>query len=81
MHDAGSEYNRCESSVSSSLSYHEATGDIWLKDFVEGALGEGTTVEGEDLGHVAQTVFVMSATLYSQRRRGVGAGFVLACTR
>lgn len=67
--------------VSSSVSYHEATGDIWLKDFVKGALGEGTAVEGENLWHVAQTVFIVSAALHCQRSLGVvGAGFVACCT-
>lgn len=60
------------------LSYHEATGDIWLEDFVKGAFGEGAAVEGENLRHVAHTVFIMSASLYCQKGLGVvGAGFVL----
>lgn len=67
---------------SSRFSYHVAAADIWLKDFVEGALREGTAVKGEDLGHVAQTVFVMPPALHRQRRLGVvGAGFEALCAR
>ena len=65
-----------------SLSYHEATGDVWLKHFVEGAAGERAAVEGEDLGHVAHALFVMSAALKRHRGlRAVGAGLVLHCAR
>lgn len=74
--------NPSASSATCGSSYHEATGDIWLEDFIKGALGVGAAVEGEDLGHVAQTVFIMSAALYRQRGLGVvGAGFVISCTR
>lgn len=62
--------------------YHEAAADIWLEDLVEGALGEGTAVEREDPGDVAQAVVVVSAALY--RHRGlsvVGVGLVLSRTR
>lgn len=69
-------------STPSSLSYHEATADIWLEDFIKGALGEGAAVEGEDLRHIALTVFIMSAALYCQSSLGVvGARFVLFCAR
>lgn len=58
-------------SFPSSHPYHEATADIWLEDFIEGALGEGAAVEGEDLRHVAHTVLIISAALYCQRGLGV----------
>lgn len=70
------------SSIPSSRSYHEAAGDIWLEDLIKGALGEGAAVEGEDLRHVAQAVFIVSTALYRQRGLGiVGAGSVLCRTR
>ncbi len=82
MCNGTSVYNPSVSSIPSGLSYQEAAGDIWLEDFIKGALGEGAAAEGEDLGHVAHTVFIMSAALYCQRGLGVvGAGFVLCCTR
>lgn len=40
---------RCRTTYFPHVSYHEAPSDIWLKDFVEGAPGEGTSVEGENL--------------------------------
>ena len=82
VYNATSVYNPSVSSTPCSLSYHEAAGDIGLEDFIKGALGERAAVEGEDLRHVAQTVFIMSAALYCQGGLGVvGAGFVLRCTR
>ena len=70
------------SSSPSSLSHHEAAADIGLEDFIEGALGEGAAVEGEDLRHVAQTVFVLSAARHCHRGQGVvGTGIILCCTR
>lgn len=58
-------------SVTASASYHEVPADIWLEDFVKGALGEGAAVEGENLRHVAQAVFIMSGALYCQGHLGV----------
>lgn len=69
-------------SIPSSRTYHEATGDIRLEDVIKGAPGEGAAVEGEDLRHVAQAVFIMSTASYCQRGLGVvGLGFVLFRTR
>lgn len=56
-------------------SYHETSGDIWLKDVIKGALGENAAFKGKDLRQVAHTVLVMPATAYCQR----GLGVVVLC--
>lgn len=50
-------------------SHHEAAGDVWLENIVEGAVGEVAAAVGEHGRHVAQALLVAAAA--PERHRGL----------